>query len=76
MVLAHTATLPYGSYEVINGNQQSFVLVPEPTTLVAGALLILPFGAGTLRVLAPEPCELSLLIREAFTSVPVPRPVP
>ena len=25
--------------------------VPEPTTLIAGALLLLPFGASTLRVL-------------------------
>ncbi len=24
---------------------------PEPTTLIAGALLLLPFGASTLRVL-------------------------
>jgi hypothetical protein len=26
-------------------------LVPEPTTMIAGALLLLPFGASTLRVL-------------------------
>jgi hypothetical protein len=25
--------------------------VPEPTTMVAGVLLLLPFGASTLRVL-------------------------
>jgi len=25
--------------------------VPEPTTVIAGALLLLPFGASTLRVL-------------------------
>jgi hypothetical protein len=25
--------------------------VPEPTTMIAGALLLLPFGASTLRVL-------------------------
>jgi len=25
--------------------------VPEPTTLIAGALLLLPFGASTLRLL-------------------------
>jgi hypothetical protein len=25
--------------------------VPEPTTMVAGALLLLPFGASTLRML-------------------------
>jgi hypothetical protein len=24
--------------------------VPEPTTLIAGALLLLPFGASTLRI--------------------------
>jgi hypothetical protein len=30
---------------------QSFVVVPEPTTMIAGALLLLPFGASTLRVL-------------------------
>src|SRR5262245_20637659 len=28
-----------------------FATVPEPTTLVAGALLLLPFGASTIRVL-------------------------
>ena len=27
------------------------VAVPEPTTLVAGALMLLPFGASTLRIL-------------------------
>jgi hypothetical protein len=27
------------------------VPVPEPTTMVAGALLLLPFGASTLRIL-------------------------
>ena len=26
-------------------------LVPEPTTMIAGAMLLLPFGASTLRVL-------------------------
>ena len=25
--------------------------VPEPTTVIAGALLLLPFGASTLRLL-------------------------
>lgn len=36
------------------GSQEFFMLgtpVPEPTTLVAGALLLLPFGASTLRLL-------------------------
>jgi hypothetical protein len=31
--------------------QELFVAVPEPTTLIAGALLLLPCGAGTIRVL-------------------------
>jgi F0F1-type ATP synthase assembly protein I len=26
-------------------------VVPEPTTMIAGALLLLPFGASTLRIL-------------------------
>ena len=29
----------------------SLVAVPEPTTMIAGALLLLPFGASTLRML-------------------------
>lgn len=29
----------------------SVVTVPEPTTMIAGALLLLPFGADTLRIL-------------------------
>jgi hypothetical protein len=28
-----------------------FTPVPEPTTMIAGALLLLPFGASTLRIL-------------------------
>lgn len=36
-------------------NGQDFIVkgveVPEPTTIVAGALLLLPFGASTLRIL-------------------------
>ena len=33
--------------------KQSFhqAAVPEPTTIIAGALLLLPFGAGMLRIL-------------------------
>jgi hypothetical protein len=30
---------------------QDFTSVPEPTTMIAGALLVLPFGASTLRIL-------------------------
>jgi hypothetical protein len=36
------------------GSGQEFILlvpVPEPTTLIAGASLLLPFGAGALRIL-------------------------
>ena len=37
----------------INGTTYDFELtpVPEPTTMVAGAMLLLPFGASTLRML-------------------------
>lgn len=31
--------------------QQTFSQVPEPTTVIAGALLLLPFGASALRLL-------------------------
>jgi hypothetical protein len=36
-----------------NSSDRQFQLtvVPEPTTLIAGALLLLPFGASTLRIL-------------------------
>jgi hypothetical protein len=30
---------------------QDLTIVPEPTTMIAGALLLLPFGASTLRIL-------------------------
>ena len=33
------------------GNVAAFGPVPEPTTFIAGALLLLPFGASTLRML-------------------------
>jgi hypothetical protein len=32
-------------------NIQVLAPVPEPTTMIAGALLLLPFGASTLRIL-------------------------
>lgn len=39
-------------YTQANGNATiSLVAVPEPTTVIAGALLLLPFGASTIRVL-------------------------
>ena len=33
------------------GGRVEFSAVPEPTTLISGALLLLPFGASTLRIL-------------------------
>jgi len=33
------------------GLPQSISAVPEPTTMIAGALMLLPFGASTLRIL-------------------------
>lgn len=38
-------------YVTISGVAQSFHQVPEPTTMIAGALLLLPFGASALRIL-------------------------
>ena len=49
------ASLPQLSAEadlmgLVNGTTQNYVVpVPEPTTVLAGALLLLPFGASTLR---------------------------
>ena len=44
-----------GTTPTITGPGQEFILnyspVPEPTTMIAGALLLLPFGASTLRFL-------------------------
>ena len=53
---------PYTIYTAVNGDsgvsityqitpQVHNVVVPEPTTMLAGALLLLPFGASTLRIL-------------------------
>ena len=36
---------------VVGGAAISLAPVPEPTTMIAGALLLLPFGASTLRML-------------------------
>jgi hypothetical protein len=42
----------FGVSELIMiGGQEQLILVPEPTTMIAGALLLLPFGASTLRIL-------------------------
>ena len=40
-----------GYVPAIFGPNFQFSAVPEPTTMVAGALLLLPFGASTLRIL-------------------------
>jgi hypothetical protein len=40
-----------GTTVSISQVSQSFHEVPEPTTMIAGALLLLPFGASTLRIL-------------------------
>lgn len=40
-----------GGFTTISQVTQSFHQVPEPTTVLAGALLLLPFGASTLRIL-------------------------
>jgi hypothetical protein len=34
-----------------NLNQDQLAITPEPTTIIAGALLLLPFGGSTLRIL-------------------------
>jgi hypothetical protein len=39
---------PITSY---NFTSDSLAPVPEPTTMIAGALLLLPFGASTLRII-------------------------
>jgi hypothetical protein len=35
----------------LNNFANTYTVVPEPTTMIAGALLLLPFGASTLRIL-------------------------
>jgi len=47
---------PYATQVTINGvtynlNQDQLAIVPEPATVIAGALLLLPLGASTLRIL-------------------------
>jgi hypothetical protein len=45
-------TSPFGGLSTLSEVSQSFHQeVPEPTTIIAGALLLLPFGASTLRIL-------------------------
>jgi hypothetical protein len=40
-----------GGFVTISDVEQSFEQVPEPTTVIAGALLLLPLGASALRIL-------------------------
>jgi len=47
-VLPNWATVQDGT---TSGNIKILSTVPEPTTMIAGALLLLPFGASTLRIL-------------------------
>lgn len=42
---------PYSqSFDGYNLNQDVLAIVPEPTTMIAGALLLLPFGASAMRI--------------------------
>jgi hypothetical protein len=50
--IAFGVTSVNGGFITISQVAQSFhQAVPEPTTIIAGALLLLPFGASTLRIL-------------------------
>jgi hypothetical protein len=49
-VISFMATT-FGTDNVIDLDNVSLVAVPEPTTMIAGALLLVPFGASTLRML-------------------------
>jgi hypothetical protein len=49
--IAFGVTSANGGFVSISQVAQSFHQVPEPTTIIAGALLLLPFGASTLRIL-------------------------
>jgi hypothetical protein len=53
ITLSTIAPRPPGALVTISQVTQSFhqIAVPEPTTIIAGALLLLPFGASTLRIL-------------------------
>ena len=45
----HTAAGGYNP--TVDGGAAISLAVPEPTTMIAGALLLLPFGASTIRIL-------------------------
>ena len=36
---------------VVSPTDQNYVIVPEPATMIVGALLLLPFGFSTLRMM-------------------------
>jgi hypothetical protein len=44
-------TAQTGLEGLVSPTGQNYVVVPEPPTMIAGALLLLPFGASTLRTL-------------------------
>ena len=54
-ILTITKDIGFGAFDggfiTVSTIVQSFDQVPEPTTMIAGALLLLPFGASTLRIL-------------------------
>jgi hypothetical protein len=52
-----SSPVPAGTYQLYQNNgvnlygNATLTAVPEPTTIISGALLLLPFGASTLRIL-------------------------
>lgn len=42
---------PYTAFDIPNAVAESFTVVPEPSTCLAGALLLLPFGLSAVRFL-------------------------
>lgn len=52
-----SSPIPVGTYQLYQNNgenlfgEATITAVPEATTMIAGALLLLPFGASTLRIL-------------------------
>jgi hypothetical protein len=48
---SYALTFPTATYVGGFGPNAELTAVPEPTTMIAGALLLLPFGASTLRII-------------------------
>jgi hypothetical protein len=46
-----TFNSPWGTAQGLSGYLETSVAVPEPTTVIAGVLLLLPFGASMFRIL-------------------------